>query len=109
MPVYEYNCKEHGGFEKILPLSRYNDEVCCPACGIEATKMLSMPRLRGMSKVLMSSHERNERSRESPHVCKSTCSHHHKTPKKAKGRDGEPAKPMLQSYQGKRPWVIEHA
>ena len=113
MPVYEYRCEEHGGFEEILPISRYNEAVCCPSCGVVATKVCSAPKLRGMSKVLMSSHEKNERSREAPHVCKTGCSHSHghKSPNKAKakGRDGEPVKPMLQSYRGRRPWVIEHA
>ena len=110
MPLYEYSCAEHGNFERIVPMARSSEPASCPVCGIPCKKVFTMPALRGLSATIMKAHERNERSRQEPHVCGSTCSHKHSKPAAPKkNRDGSPAKPKLESYKGKRPWVIEHA
>lgn len=32
MPVYQFKCETHGGFEKITIKAEWND-ICCPKCG----------------------------------------------------------------------------
>ncbi len=110
MPLYEYKCEDHGSFEIMLTLSERKGSIECPTCHSLSKRVFTMPSLRGMSPSLMEAHERNERSRQAPHVCGSTCNHQHGKPAKNKTNpDGSPKKPTLQSYTGKRPWVIEHA
>lgn len=44
MPVYAYRCPacEHA-FDRILPLSRYNEPQACPECGEVAKKQITVP------------------------------------------------------------------
>lgn len=42
MPLYEYECQEHGYFDRWLPIEDYNSVQKCQ-CGKEAKKLLSRP------------------------------------------------------------------
>lgn len=44
MPVYQYECKEHGSFEKIKKISDRH-EAECPECGEKCTLELTAPKL----------------------------------------------------------------
>lgn len=107
MPLYEYKCERHGSFETMLSIAERGKAVCCPVCDGLSQKVFSAPTLRNMAPTMMKAHERNERSRQAPHVCGSGCNHSHA--KKPQKQVNEGKKPAFQSYQGKRPWVIEHA
>lgn len=41
MPIYEYQCKEHGRFEKIFLTFDKPDMLPCPKCGQESAKAIS--------------------------------------------------------------------
>ena len=108
MPLYDYECKNHGPFEAFRAMKDSSKPIACKICGEMAPRVLKAPYLKTLSNRVSNAMERNERSRHAPHVCHSGCnhSHSHAPTKQKKNKDGKPA---LQSYQGKRPWVIEHA
>jgi len=111
MPMYEYECDDHGAFEVLKSLSEYAEPTQCPDCGLEATRLLSAPRLSGLARPDMIAHARNERSRHEPRHAKTVHDRahpHHAHAEAANARRGGPAQPVLKSYTGARPWVIEH-
>jgi len=97
MPLYEYKCESHGAFEVILTLSERDGVVCCPVCSSESRKLITAPALRNMAPSMMNAHERNERSRQAPHVCSSGCGHNHK-PKK-QHNNSENKKPKIRQLE----------
>jgi putative FmdB family regulatory protein len=47
MPLYGYSCKTCGrDFDRLLPLSRYNEEQICHQCGQIATKQMALGGIR---------------------------------------------------------------
>lgn len=50
MPVYEYNCEEHGRFDAYAPLKRWNRKGVCPTCGSRSVKLISVPSVYGTVK-----------------------------------------------------------
>lgn len=44
MPLFEYNCKEHGNFEKIKKISE-REVANCPVCDVECQQQLSAPKM----------------------------------------------------------------
>ena len=42
MPLYEFQCLEHGKFEKLKPMSKCSDDESCPECGKMASKIFSL-------------------------------------------------------------------
>lgn len=107
MPLYDYECQVHGVFEAFNPMVKSQDPKACALCGLLSKRLVNAPNLKILSPKISNAMERNERSRHSPHVCRTGCNHGSPTAKQKP--QGEPQKPKLQSYQGKRPWVIEHA
>jgi putative FmdB family regulatory protein len=111
MPMYEYECSDHGVFELLKALAQYAEPACCPECDQRAERVLSAPRLSGLMRPGMIAHARNEQSRHEPRHARSIhdCAHpHHKQPEARPTQRREPAKPTLKKYTGVRPWVIEH-
>lgn len=107
MPLYEYQCEIHGVFEHFNSMANSRNPCPCPDCGKDSARLISVPFFKLLNPVARNAMERNERSREEPHICKAGCSHHHHKKKKSpKNPDGTPA---LQMNKGARPWVIEHA
>lgn len=47
MPLYEYQCPGRHKFDRILPLSRYDEPQTCPTCGQPAQKLVSAPAVHG--------------------------------------------------------------
>lgn len=97
MPVYEYECAEHGRFESLRALAEYAEPASCPTCESAAPRVLSTPHLSSLARGTMLAHERNEKSRHEPRHA----AHAHPPAPKS-------AAPALKSYRGARPWVIEH-
>jgi putative FmdB family regulatory protein len=104
MPLYEYSCETHGVFDAFRPSSASSEPADCPDCGQSAQRILSIPMTTLLGPVVRNAMERNEKSRHEPHVCKPGCSHHHRST--APIDTSRPAK--RHSYNGPRPWVIEH-
>lgn len=105
MPLYEYACATHGGFDEIRPFSESASPCACPTCGEPAPRVISLPRLRRLDPATVHAIDRNQRSAHEPHVCSSGCGHHQRSVV-AVDAAGSP-KPV--AYTGPRPWVIEHA
>jgi putative FmdB family regulatory protein len=99
MPIYEYECSEHGVFEELRPMDRAREGADCPACHLSAPRVLSPTRTNLVPRAVSVAHARNEKSQHAPeHSCKG---HHHHAQK--------PKRPgQAQVYRGKRPWVMEH-
>ena len=106
MPLYEYECQQHGTFDELRPYAESDAPIDCPVCERPATRVVSMPRFRQMDAGTVKAMDINEKSRHEPHVCTSGCSHHRRP---AANKNGEPQKPQRQAYTGPRPWVVEHA
>lgn len=49
MPTYEYECNSGHLFERILPVSRYDEPQLC-ICGSESRKLISLPALAWASR-----------------------------------------------------------
>jgi putative FmdB family regulatory protein len=103
MPLYEFECDQHGSFTLTRPMSRAAEDGACPACGGSAPRVISAPTLFTMRPLAREAASRNEKSRHEPTV-RSGCTHKHSAPAAAR-LDG---RPKLQSYTGPRPWVVEH-
>lgn len=41
MPLYEYECKEHGKFENLRPMSESELPDLCPTCSQESPRIMS--------------------------------------------------------------------
>jgi putative FmdB family regulatory protein len=114
VPVYEYECNEHGLFETLRPLSEYDQPSPCPSCDNASLRVLSVPHLVGVPRATMIAHDRNEQSRHEPRVSQhkhGDHAHHHahtSVASAAKKAIAQGQRPALQQYTGKRPWVMEH-
>jgi putative FmdB family regulatory protein len=104
MPIYEYECSEHGLFEEMRPMQRSSEGAGCPECTVLSPRVLSPTRTQLVPRATSLAHARNEKSQHSPDVCTHAHGHHHHA---ATSRPS--AHPgQLQAYRGKRPWVMEH-
>src|SRR5688572_3906738 len=104
MPMYEYECAEHGVFDEMRSMARASEAVECPICRVPSPRILSAPRLRAAAAHVVRAHDVNERSRHEPRV---TQRHQH-GPHCNHGPTGEGARPKLQKSATSRPWVLEH-
>jgi putative FmdB family regulatory protein len=41
MPIYVYQCEQHGEFDMILPVSECDKEQKCPECGVDCSNIIS--------------------------------------------------------------------
>jgi putative FmdB family regulatory protein len=104
MPIYEYECEQHGLFEEMRPMQRSSEGADCPECAAVSPRVLSPTRTNRVPRATSVAHARNEKSQHSPEVCSHAHGHHHQH-----GKARKPARPgQLQAYRGKRPWVMEH-
>jgi putative FmdB family regulatory protein len=125
MPIYEYECQQHGVFDELRSFDEYQLPANCPVCENACARAVSMPRFRMMSDGKFKAHERNEKSQHEPaahkgkladhalfkgkakrgHYCTSSCDHQ----KNTSADSTSPEKSQtFQSYLGPRPWVVEH-
>jgi putative FmdB family regulatory protein len=103
MPIYEYECSQHGVFDELRPMSRSAEGAECPACRSLAPRVLSATRTNVVPRSTSTAIARNEKSQHAPDVRghghgHGTPGHHHAKPKPG----------QLQAYRGARPWVMEH-
>lgn len=112
MPVYEYECAEHGAFEALQPMSAYQRPHPCPQCGEDAPRvLLTAPAVSAMSSSARSAHARNERSRHAPITADiyrekhgpgcSCCS-------ARKPHSATASNSATKCFPKQRPWMISH-
>jgi putative FmdB family regulatory protein len=110
MPIYEFECPEHGVFEELRSISECSTPALCQGCGALAARILSRPNLAALPRSEVIARDRNEKSRFEP-----TVSNGPSLPTEGRSRSvhkhkHEPAKKPGEAcvYSGPRPWVIEH-
>lgn len=107
MRLFEYNCEAHGLFEQLRPVGLRKHPAPCPECGKLSARAFSMPNYSQLDPTKKSAIERNEKSQFEPHVCGPSCGYEHNG--KVMLPPNMRPKPKVQSYNGPRSWVIEHA
>jgi putative FmdB family regulatory protein len=95
MPLYEYECVDHGVFEAHRPMAESADKGACPVCRRGAPRIVSALYQGRMETSQVKAIERNEESRHEPRVVRAA-------PRPA----GEP-RPMMRASGG-YPWAIGH-
>ena len=98
MPIYEFECADHGTFELSRPIARVREPGECPECGEHGKRLLSAPNLATGSAVSRRIAAVHERSQHEPRVVK----------REAPKPTGEPVKRAVQSSHGGYPWAIGH-
>jgi putative FmdB family regulatory protein len=98
MPIYEYECANHGSFELTRAMAQVRDPAECPDCGKLGKRLLSAPNLASGSAVGRRAAAINERSQHEPRIVK------RETPKAS----GDPAQRPVHSSRGGYPWAIGH-
>jgi putative FmdB family regulatory protein len=68
MPLYEYECRDHGVFEQSRRVAEALEDAPCPSCTRDAPRIVSMPSLACMERSQVKARDRNERSRHEPTV-----------------------------------------
>ncbi|MDG1242764.1 MAG: zinc ribbon domain-containing protein [Opitutae bacterium] len=106
MRLFEYNCESHGSFELMRPLGLRKHPAPCPECGKLAPRSFdTMPNLRQIDPSRKKAIDRNIKSQFEPHICGANCGH--EAPNLIP--PSQKQKPKVESYNGPRSWVIEHA
>jgi putative FmdB family regulatory protein len=96
MPIYEFECDEHGTFDEQRPMSLAKSTSACPACGTEARRVLSVPNVAHLPASERRARDVNERSCHEPRLSR-----------RETVRAQDPPPPKLHATHG-RPWAIGH-
>ena len=105
MRLFEYSCEGHGVFELLRPVGLRKHPAPCPDCGKLSSRVYSLAKVSHMNPAKKSAIERNIKSQFEPHICNIGCGHEAPSllpPSHQK-------RPKVESYNGPRSWVIEHA
>lgn len=105
MRLFEYDCKSHGTFELMRPVGLRKHPAPCPDCGKLSPRVFSMAKVSHMNPARKAAIERNIKSQFEPHFCGAGCGH--EAPNLIP--PSQKQKPKVESYNGPRSWVIEHA
>ena len=98
MPIYEFECADHGTFELTRSMAQVREPAACPDCGELGKRLLSAPNLATGSALGRRAAAINERSQHEPRIVK----------REMAKQSGDPAKRPLQASQGGYPWAIGH-
>lgn len=80
MPIYEYRCPACGDFEASRPMSATSRQHPCPACGEQAKKLLSAPKLSQLNSPRARAIDAAARSADSPEVVRGPVGRDRATP-----------------------------
>lgn len=97
MPLYEYDCREHGVFELARSMQDSAKGAPCPWCQRDASRILSVPAVRQLDRSTRVALDRNERSRHEPRLSQRGAAAPTEPPSTPKFKTG-----------GGRPWALEH-
>jgi putative FmdB family regulatory protein len=98
MPVYEFECVDHGAFELTRPMAQMREPAPCPDCGSLGKRLLSAPSLATGSVIGRRAAAVNERSQHEPRIVQ----------REAPRSTGEPQKRAVHSSSRGYPWAIGH-
>jgi putative FmdB family regulatory protein len=98
MPIYEYECVDHGVFEDQRSIARSDEDGSCPVCENQSPRIVSAPNLGRMERSQVKAMDRNEKSRHEPRVVQAV--------QAAPQREGQAA--PLRAASGGYPWAIGH-
>lgn len=111
MPIYEYACRNCGGFTALRRLADYESPCVCPRCGTLSSRALfTAPAFTAMPSARRLAHAANEKARHEPmlasqaerkHGAGCSCCGAKKSSAASTGRGGK-------HFPGKRPWMISH-
>ena len=114
MPIYSYDCPDHGPFDAWRSMSRSERPAPCPSCRRAAPRAITAPALNTLSSATRQAHFRNEKSADSPDVVqvvggKSGHGHDHggHPHHKHSGRKGTVGR-LGGGALSRRPWMIGH-
>jgi len=94
MPLYEYECADHGVFESQRAMSDYASAGTCPACTGVAPRIVSLSGGACVERSERVARDRNEQSRHEPSVV---------------SRPASPVRPAaMGSSEHGRPWALGH-
>lgn len=96
MPIYEYECSEHGLFEAERSMLRSAEPSPCPHCQSSARRVLSATRTALLPRASSIARERNEKSRHEPVLQRVRGGPQRSSPRS-----------RLHASHG-RPWCLEH-
>jgi putative FmdB family regulatory protein len=96
MPIYEFECDEHGSFDEQRPMALAKSGAPCPTCGGEARRVLSAPSVPILARSQRVARDRNERSAHEPRLVK-----------RETIAAPDPAARKVHATHG-RPWAIGH-
>lgn len=68
MPLYAYRCDQDGPVDIMRPMGAAPPVLSCPACGADAARMITAPRLRSADRARVAAIDRAEASRTEPTV-----------------------------------------
>ncbi len=110
MPVYEFQCAAHGTTNVLRSIAERDLPVACPACGANAVRLTSAPRLTLMSQTNREAWARNERSAHEPRRAKrNSCGHVHHAGDSCGGDVAKtPVEPLKRAAPSARPWMLGH-
>jgi putative FmdB family regulatory protein len=89
--VYEFHCAGCGPFELVRPMAESGAAACCPACGTEARRVVTPPRLARLAPPLRRALDTEEQSAHEPDVVT-----------EKRGR------PMPHRHAAAPPWAVAH-
>jgi putative FmdB family regulatory protein len=96
MPIYEYECLEHGVFEEQRKVAESGAAGACPHCLQASPRIVSAPSLGRLERSQVRAIERNEKSRHEPRIVRTE-----------PPRSRPEVRPM-RSAMGGYPWAIGH-
>ncbi len=109
MPLYEYECPEHGVFEALRPMAEYQSPQACPECAMQSSRVITPVALGLMPAIARVAHQRNERSAHEPQSSRTSrhgagCS----CCGGSKKRSNAVTTASGKAFPTKRPWMISH-
>lgn len=110
MPLYDYQCPQHGAITEMRSIAAREAPASCPSCGALSSRVVSAPRLALMSAANRTAWARNERSAHEPRqTVRSACGHVHRAGESCGGGRREGTKVQLNAGNpGSRPWMLGH-
>jgi len=95
VPLYEYECPQHGVFEAQRSIAQSRDDGVCEVCLQGSPRIVSVPNLGQMARSQVKAMDRNERSRFEPKVVRTEA-------------PSSPERAPLRASTGGYPWAIGH-
>lgn len=113
MPIYSYECSDHGEMDMLRSFAELSTPVDCPVCGASMRRVVTVPNLQVMDPAKRKAYAVNEKSAHEPTLRRRhSCGHDHSDGSSCSSKNPSPAaaanKNGLKKYNGPRPWVIEH-